>query len=80
MGELEKSDVKISFLIDRNDIQESDYKVYAPESVLPSVDLIVVSVIHQYDEIKMRIKCVCHVVSLQEIVEWCEKRVYREKM
>lgn len=80
LGELEKSDVKISFLIDRNDIQESDYKVYAPESVLPSVDLIVVSVIHQYDEIKMRIKCVCHVVSLQEIVEWCEKRVYREKM
>lgn len=72
LDELENSSLKIKFLIDRNQTQETKYSIYAPEDVLPAADVIVVSVLHQFDHIRMHMKCASRVVSLEEVVDWCE--------
>lgn len=71
VDELKDSSVKISFLIDQNQMQQTEYPIYSPEDVLPAVDNIVVTVLHHYDEIRVHMKCACIVVSLEEVVDWC---------
>lgn len=72
-NELQNSIIKISFFIDRNTKLKTDYPLYSPEDILPPADVVVVSVVHQYDFIKMCMKCAAQVISLQDVIDWYGK-------
>lgn len=70
--ELENSDVKIKYLIDkRGDLNEFSYKCYHPEDLLPEVQAIIVTPIYQYAEIAAALKCSGNVqiISLEELID-----------
>ena len=71
--ELRDSSITISFLMDRDLDQKLEYPVYSLDSLLPDADVIVISVIHAFDEIreKLKYKCICPIISLQMVVDWC---------
>lgn len=80
LNELRNSTIKVSFLVDRNTKLESEYPLYLPEDILPGADVIVVSVVHQFDLIKSRMKCAAQVISLQDVVDWYRKnKKFRER-
>ncbi len=80
LDELQGTEVKITYLIDQRSSGTEKYPLYAPDDLLPSVDVIVVSVVHQYDYIRMQLKSASQSVSLLDVVDWCaEKEAYREE-
>lgn len=75
INELKDSAVSIKFLIDRSNKAETKYRIYRPEDELPLVDVVIVTVVHEYERICSEISCACPVISLQEVIEWCSKRL-----
>ena len=70
--ELENSDVKIKYLIDKNNnSNEFIYKCYHPEDLLPEVQAIIVTPIYQYAEIVAELKHRGNVqaISLGELID-----------
>ncbi len=76
--ELECSAVKVLYFVDRKREKEAFCSVYSPDAVLPEADVIVVSVLHSYDAIRVRLKCACPVISLEEVTDWCAKEAIEE--
>lgn len=79
IDELQGTTVNIQFLVDRRCNRDAGYPVYDPEDVLPSVDVIVVSVLHWYDSIRMHMRCASKVISLEEVVDWCKNNSIAEE-
>lgn len=72
INELENSSVRVLYCIDKNaDAIKCKYEIYRPQDELPEVDVIVVTAIHYYEEIKeeLSIQCSYPIVSLKEVVE-----------
>lgn len=70
--ELENSNVKIKYLIDKNsDSNEFNYICYHPEDLLPEVQAIIVTPIYQYAEIAAELKYSGNVqiISLEELID-----------
>ena len=70
--ELENSNVKIKYLIDKNsNSDESSYKCYHPKDLLPEVQAIIITPIYQYAEIAPTLKCCGNVqiISLEELID-----------
>lgn len=64
--------VNVAYGIDRSVKKtDKDLKIYKPEDCLPQVDMIIVSVVFSFDEIKevLEKKVDCTVISLQELIE-----------
>lgn len=72
-NELQNSSVRVSFFIDRNTELETDCPLYSPEDILPAADVVVVSVVHQFEFIRRSVKCAARVISLQDVVDWYRK-------
>ncbi len=71
INELADSNVEISFGIDKGQIAGiSNLKVISPEDKFDEADLIVVTAMAEFQEIKKRLreKCSCPVVSLEDII------------
>lgn len=70
--ELESSDIQVRYAIDKN-IKNSDQKIkiITPEEQLPEVDVIVVTAITFFDEIKdnLKEKIDCPVISLEDVID-----------
>ena len=41
--------------------------------------MIVVSVLHWYDSIRMHMRCASKVISLEEVVDWCKNNSIAEE-
>jgi hypothetical protein len=71
--ELENSQIEVSYAIDRN-VKASgiDVPVLKPENVTDDVDLIIVTAIYYFDEIKRELcnKVSCPIISLEDVI--CE--------
>ena len=71
IGELEGSNVKVSYGIDKNaDSIYEDVEMLSMENVLPSVDAVVVTAVTFFDEIeeKLSMKLDCPIISLEDIL------------
>lgn len=69
--ELEGSDIEVKYVIDRApDFVYTELEVYKPDDSLPNVDVVVVTAIHYYDEIKsyMEHRVSCPIVSLETVI------------
>lgn len=72
--EMKKSTINISYGIDKNaNIYSDELVIYAPDAVLPQADVIVVSAVSEFDEIKEFLQKVTSipVVSLEEVLFYC---------
>lgn len=72
INELENSNVKIKYLIDKDgNSNEFQYKCYHPEDLLPEVQAIIVTPIYQFAEIAAELKYSGNVqiISLEELID-----------
>ncbi len=70
VDELQKSDVKVDYVIDKNaDYVHTDMKVYRPEDDLPGVDAVIVTPISYFFPIKNQLKdkVDCPIISAEDI-------------
>lgn len=70
-SELEDSDVEVKYVIDRAaDSVYTELKVFKPDDSLPDVDVVVVTAIHYFDDIKtyMEKRISCPIVSLETVI------------
>lgn len=68
--ELELSDIKISYVIDRNPkAQSRGYKLYNPQDQLPMVDAIIITAVGAYDEISRSLEKVIRtrIITISEL-------------
>lgn len=66
--ELLKNGIQVSYAIDQNsELIYADITVYNLEDVLPQADIVIITVIHSYEEIKkiLKDKIKCPVVSME---------------
>ena len=71
VSELEDSDVKVKYVIDKAaGSVYTEYEVFKPADNLPDVDVIVVTAIHYYADIKsyMEKRISCPIVSLETVI------------
>lgn len=71
LKELEKSEIEITYCIDRNaDNLFTKVDVRRPDEELPVVDAVVVAVVQYYEEVKMVLdqKMNCPILSLEDVV------------
>lgn len=68
--ELRETGVEVKYAIDRNSAVYAEIEILNPEEVLPSVDVIVVTAIHYYNEIKETLSknINCPIISLEDII------------
>ena len=69
--ELKKSDIHVKYAIDRKyDQVNIQLPVISPEDDFPTVDLVIVSVVYEYNAIaqKLRKKLDCPIISLEQIL------------
>lgn len=69
--ELRISSVKVDYVIDKKTERiYTEVEVYKPENILPEVDIIVVTAISFFEEIKadLKDKIKCDIVSLEDVV------------
>lgn len=69
--ELKDTEIEVSYAIDRNVTKvNSDVRVVSPDANLEEVDVIVVTAIHCFDEIKQKLqkKIKCPIISLEEVM------------
>lgn len=69
--ELKESEVEVKYIIDKNaDSIYSDVDVFTPDEVLMDVDVIIVTAVYYFDEIKgmLEQKIDCPILSLEDIV------------
>jgi lactate dehydrogenase-like 2-hydroxyacid dehydrogenase len=70
-SELEGTDVEVEYVIDRAaDFVYTELKVFRPEDSLPDVDVVVVTAIHYFDDIKsyMEKRISCPIVSMETVI------------
>ena len=70
-SELENTDIDVKYMIDQAaNFVYTELKVYRPEDSLPEVDVIVVTAIHYFTEIKseMEKRVRCPIVSLETVI------------
>ena len=70
-SELENTDIDVKYVIDQAaNFVYTELKVYRPEDSLPEVDVIVVTAIHYFTEIKseMEKRVRCPIVSLETVI------------
>lgn len=70
-SELEGSGVEVKYVIDRAaDFVYTEFKVLRPDDNLPDVDVVVVTAIHYFDDIKtyMEKRISCPIVSLETVI------------
>ena len=70
--ELENSDIKIKYLIDKDcNSNEFDYKCYDPQKLLPEVQAIIITPIYQYEEIvkELWFDGNVQIISLEELID-----------
>ncbi len=70
-SELSDSSIKVKYVIDQNaDYVWTELDAYKPDDELPDVDVIVVTVINQFESIKNQLqkKVNCPIVSLEDVV------------
>lgn len=70
-SELENTDIDVKYVIDQAaNFVYTELKVYKPEDSLPEVDVIVVTAIHYFTEIKseMEKRVRCPIVSLETVI------------
>jgi hypothetical protein len=68
---LKKEGVEIRYAIDKKNIEnKGGFLILSPESELPEVDLVIVTVLYEYNLIaqKMRRKLDCPIISLEQIL------------
>lgn len=73
ISELEKEDIDIKYGIDQNpEFFCQDFEVISPNDELPSVDMIIITAVFYFDEIKSKLqkRVNTQIVSLEEIVEY----------
>lgn len=71
LDELQNCGLDVKYGIDRNvDSIYSDIDVYSPEDLLPEADVVVVTAVYFYDEIRNALidKVSCPIVSLEDIL------------
>lgn len=71
MNDLSKNGIEVKYCIDRNaDKLFSKVKIYKPEEEMPSADIVVVAVVHLFDEIQKDLsnKLECPIISFSEVV------------
>ncbi len=69
--ELEGSDIEVKYVIDRAaDFVYTELEVYKPDDSLPNVDVVVVTAIHYFDDIKsyMEKRISCPIVSMETVI------------
>ncbi len=68
--ELSGSDISVAYAIDQNADKDSDGFVVSPDSVLKQVNVVVVTPIASYGEIKLKLKekMNCPIVSIEDIL------------
>ncbi len=68
--ELSDSDISVAYAIDQNADKDSDGFVVSPDSVLKQVNVVVVTPIASYGEIKLKLKekMNCPIVSIEDIL------------
>jgi len=69
--QLKNSNIEVRYGIDRRcENIESDISIYSPEETLPDVDVVVVTAIYEFEEIKKELKqrIKCPIISLEEVI------------
>lgn len=69
--ELKKGEVSIDYVIDRNEkLSDFEVRCIRPEDEMPSTDLIIVTAVYDYEEIKdiLGPKVLSQVISLEKII------------
>lgn len=68
--EFKASEIEVKYAIDKNSDVYAEVEVLNTEDALPAVDVIVVTAIHYYDEIKEMLskRTQCPIVSLEDII------------
>ena len=69
--ELRNSDIEVKYIIDKNaDELYAEVDIVSPDGELDEVDVIVITAIHYYDEIKevLASKVNCPIISLEEVI------------
>lgn len=71
LNELKNTKINVQYGIDLQKVSDDELTIYKPDDLLPDVDIIVVSAITYYDEIKNHLydKINCPVVSIMDILE-----------
>ncbi len=81
LKELENSEVHVEYAIDKNAADlKSEVKIIPPDEALPDVDIIVVTPIAYYNDIKIVLeqKVICPIVSIEGIICECERGMGHE--
>ena len=70
--ELENSEVKIKYTIDRKGMERSVIPAYVLSDSLPEVDVIIVTATFDFENIQTELKkyFTCPIISLQEVFQW----------
>ena len=71
MNDLSKNGIEVKYCIDRNaDELFSKVRVYKPEEEMPFADIVVVAVVHLFDEIQKDLSDIfeCPIISFSEVV------------
>lgn len=69
--ELKDSNIKVAYAIDKSPVSiYTEIDIYTPDDELPPVDVIVVTAIHYFDEIRENLatKVCCPIVSLEDVI------------
>jgi len=71
INELEQNNIEIAYGVDQNpDFYCQNFDVLSPDEDLPNVDIMIITAISSFEDIKERLKSKidCRIVSLEEIV------------
>lgn len=71
LEELKDCGVQIKYAVDRNGAAvNSDIEIYTPEDALPEVDVMIVTAVYYFNEIRndLKDKVTCPIVSLEDIL------------
>lgn len=69
--QLQRTDVEIRYVIDQNtNLKYKDLRIVSPQSELPDVDLIIITVVYEYNAIarQLRKKVNCPLLSLEQLL------------
>lgn len=72
--------IKVLYGIDRNagDIQQTEYKIYSPEDYFPNTEVVIVTSVFAFDEVKKKIqrKLGCPIIRMDDFLEKLQRDVW----